>query len=80
MPNSKSASKSLRQSKKRAVRNSRVRKTMRSAVKAVRENGQKADLLVTAQKTLDKAVKNGIIKKNTAARMKSRLMTVRKSA
>ena len=73
----KSAKKALRQSKRRKVFNgSRVR-SMRGAIKGVRVAVQDgvvaAEQLSTAYKAIDKAAKNGIIKKNTAARKKSRL-------
>lgn len=45
---------------------------MRDAVKELTKSNNAA-LLPKAQKAIDKALKRGIIKKNTAARMKSRL-------
>lgn len=78
MPNKKAAKKDLRRAKKRAERNLIVKIAYKQAVKGVGkalESGQKdvTALLSAAQKTLDKAAKRGVIKKNTAARKLSRL-------
>ncbi|MDO8582082.1 MAG: 30S ribosomal protein S20 [bacterium] len=78
MPIKESAVKELRKSKKRASINARVLVTIdrlgRQARKAIAaKTPDAATLLKTIQKTLDKAVKRGIIKKNTASRLKSRL-------
>ena len=77
MPNTRSAKKALRQSKKRAVENKVVKDAYKDAVKAVLNGiGNKKDVsdeLKIAQKKLDKAVKKGLIKKNTAGRKLSRL-------
>ncbi|MDP2640993.1 MAG: 30S ribosomal protein S20 [Candidatus Yanofskybacteria bacterium] len=78
MPIKKSAKKALRQSKKRAQRNLKGRRQMRDVLKTIqkgltspKEEQQKA--LPAAYKALDKAAKWGIIKKNTASRIKSRI-------
>ena len=79
MPISKSAKKALRQSKKRRERNLRRFETMRENIKKIhkliaenkKEEAQK--LLPQTYKAIDKAAKNNIIKKNTAARKKSKL-------
>ena len=73
-----SAVKELRKNKKRAFINARVLVTVdrlaRQARKAIAAKSSDAmTLLKTIQKTLDKAVTRGIIKKNTASRVKSRL-------
>lgn len=78
MPIKQSAIKELRKNKKRASINARVLVTVdrlaRQARKAIVAKGpDAAALLKTIQKTLDKAVARGIIKKNTASRVKSRL-------
>jgi small subunit ribosomal protein S20 len=68
--------KSLRQDKKRRIRNRIVRGTMRKAIKTIRsENNPKAmlDLLPGVFSAIDKAAKKGVIHKNTASRYKSRL-------
>lgn len=73
MPNIQSAKKALRQNIKRAARNKIRREAFKNAVKkALKE--KTAEAIKQAQKTLDKAVKTGIIKKNTASRKLSRLM------
>ena len=77
MPNTNSAKKALRQTKKLTVKNKIVKDTYKKAVKAVNkglEAGKDVKKeLSLAQKKLDKAAKNGVIKKNTAARKLSRL-------
>ena len=79
MPITKSAKKSLRQSKKRRARNIRQKEAFKDIIKNIRkldlENKKKEaeKLLPKAYKALDKAAKTGVIKKNTADRKKSRL-------
>ena len=79
MPITKSAKKALRQSKKRRQRNLRRFNAMREIVKKIKKlvNENKKEealkLLPQAYKAIDKATKNNVIKKNTAARKKSRL-------
>lgn len=79
MPITKSAKKALHQSKKRRIRNLRRKKAFRDIIKNIRklvlENKKKEaeKLLPRAYKAIDKAAKTGVIKKNTAARKKSRL-------
>ncbi len=72
MANTSSAKKAARVEDRRRVFNLRRSKTMKDAVK---EAGKAKDAasLSTAFKAIDKAAKRGVIKKNTAARMKSRL-------
>ena len=80
MPITKSAKKALRQNKTRRVRNLRrldvLRDTVKKIKKLVKENKREeaVKLLPLAYKAIDKAAKTGVIKKNTAARKKSRLM------
>lgn len=57
---------------RRRVFNVRRAKAMKDAVKAAQRSAN-ADTLKAAYQAIDKALKRGIIKKNTAARMKSRL-------
>lgn len=79
MPVKKAAFKALRQSKKRALRNRKiksdivalVRKTRRAVV--AKDSAKAAEWLAQVIKKMDKAVQNGIMKKNTVARSKSRL-------
>ena len=78
-PITKSAKKALRQNKKRRVENLRRLRAMREIIKQIRnlaaENKKEEalKLLPQAYKAIDKATKAGVIKKNTAARKKSRL-------
>lgn len=78
MPIIKSAKKALRSSRrKRAINDSRKR-AMKEAVKDTRkllatDSKTAATKLKEAYQALDKAAKRGVIKKNTAARKKSRL-------
>ena len=80
MPITKSAQKALRQSKKRAARNLVFKRKFKAAVKEFKKevlagNLEKAkSLLPTVYKSIDKASKKGVIKKNTASRYKSRLI------
>jgi small subunit ribosomal protein S20 len=79
MANTKSAKKAERVSERRYVFNARRKKAMKDSVKAVSKLVAAKDAkgaeksLPALYKALDKAAKNGTIKKNTAARMKSRL-------
>ena len=80
MPNLSSAKKALRQNERKRVLNLRRTRTMRRVIKDFKkmigqnekENAQK--LVANLYKAIDKTAKRGIIKKNTAARKKSRLM------
>jgi len=76
MPNHKSAEKRVRQNHKRKLHNSYYAKSMRTAVKKLRNTTDKE----SAQKQLprvfsmvDKLAKKNIIHKNKAAREKSKL-------
>lgn len=78
MPIIKSAKKKLKQDKKRAVANLTYKKKYKSAVKAVRKGvtvkGAKvASLITSAVSMIDKAAKKGVMHKNKAARLKSRV-------
>ncbi len=79
MPITSSAKKALRSSKRKRVVNLAAKEKMAKTVKVVKKlvvsktkEGTK-EALTLAYKALDKAAKNGIIKKNTASRKKSRL-------
>lgn len=79
MPIIKSAVKRMRQTAKRRERNVGIKKDIKTAVKAfVAEPSAKS--LSKAHSELDKAVKKGLIKKNTAARRKSALSAAAKKA
>ncbi|OGZ96505.1 MAG: 30S ribosomal protein S20 [Candidatus Sungbacteria bacterium RIFCSPLOWO2_02_FULL_51_17] len=79
MPITRSAKKALRQSLTRRAANTKRRDAFKEHVKQVRKLlSQKkvqeaAELLPKTYQALDKAAKSGVIKKNTAARVKSRL-------
>lgn len=79
MPITKSAKKAHRASLRKRTFNDRRRLVMRNVVKKIRKivaGGDKksaTELLPDAYKAIDKAAKRGVIKKNTAARKKSRL-------
>lgn len=86
MPITTSAKKALRGSKRKQVFNLKRKDTMKSAVKDVKKllTEKKANeaksALSKAYQAIDKAVKKGVIKKNTAARKKSRLSAQIKKA
>ena len=76
MATSKSGNKSIRQSRAKRVFNLRRLRTMKETVKSVRENADAKNAqekLSAAYKAIDKAAKRGVVKKNTAARQKSKL-------
>ncbi len=79
MPIKKAAFKALRQSKKRELKNRKIKKDLDILIKNCRleiKKGNQAKAQESMKKiikSLDKAVKIKIIKKNTAARHKSRL-------
>ncbi|MBN1584864.1 30S ribosomal protein S20 [Candidatus Uhrbacteria bacterium] len=78
MPNKKSASKALRQSEKRSVRNRNVKDSItygrRMLRKAMESNDipKAQELAKSVVKGVDKAVQNKVVKKNTGSRIKSR--------
>lgn len=72
MPITKQAAKKLRRDRTIGIRNSRVRRDVREAVKAVRKHPT-VKTLSMASKLLDKAAKTNVVHKNKAARLKSRL-------
>lgn len=75
MPILKSAIKKLRRDKKAAAANKIIKERLRAAVRAARKKPTKG-LLSKASSELDKAAKKGIIHKNKAARLKSRLASL----
>jgi len=84
MPIIKSAKKALRSSMRKRVYNVRRQQTLRDAIKAVSKSIAKGErkeaeaLMRDAYQAIDKAAKRGVIKTNTAARKKSRLMAALK--
>lgn len=73
MPNIKSAKKRVNVIKRQSEENIPVRGSMRTAVKKAIKDSSKENIS-DAVKKIDNAVSKGVIKKNTAARKKSRLM------
>ena len=86
MPIKDAGKKAMRSDARKALANRRIRGTYRSKIKstlAAISSGDIAEakkLFVDVQKTLDKAAKKGVIKKDTAARRKSRLNKMIKDA
>jgi len=80
MPNLKSSKKSVKTEKKQQVANtaytSKVKNAMKKLDKAVKEkdNAKAKEELKTVIKNIDKCTSKGLIKKNKAARDKSKLM------
>ena len=79
MPIIKSAKKRVRVASKAAARNSKTKRTLRSAIKSfhAKITGDNAN---SAQSAIDIAVKKGVISKNKAARKKSQLAKAAKAA
>ncbi len=79
MPITKSAQKALRQSKRRQARNLKRSRRLKDEIKSLKKLMAAKDkkgalkILPGVYKALDKAAKTNLIKKNTAARLKSRL-------
>ena len=85
MPIIKSAKKALRSSMRKKLYNDRRSRTMKDAVKTIKKSiSEKSKETVkdmsAAYQAIDKAAKRGIIKKNAAARKKSRLMKMAKKS
>lgn len=79
MPQRRMAKKYLRQSKKRRLKNLRIKAAIKAAVKKFKKSLENTDEAAREQalnemyKTFDKAADKNVIHKNTAARKKSRL-------
>jgi small subunit ribosomal protein S20 len=89
MPQLKNAKKALRQSERRAFRNQDVKVNIKYLTKQTRKLAEAKDAkaeesLKATIKAIDKAAQKGVMKKNTAARKKTRLIkfmrTVEKQA
>ncbi len=84
MPIIQSAKKRVRSAKKATIRNAKTKRTMRTAIKEFRASlttrKDSAAALSEAQKTIDIAVKKGLLQKNRAARKKSQLANEAKAA
>lgn len=80
MAKTRSAKKAQRAASRRRVFNVRRAKAMKDAVKEIgkliglKKAADATKMLPVLYKALDKAAKNGTIKKNAAARMKSRIV------
>ena len=73
MPNIKSAKKRVLVAKVRNDRNKAAKTELKTSLKRARAEEATADAVKTAAITLDKAAGKGLIHKNKAARIKSRL-------
>ena len=79
MPITKSAQKALRQNKRRRTRNLKQSRSLKNEIKtlkklvALKNKKGASEALPKVYQALDKAAKTHLIKKNTAARLKSRL-------
>lgn len=84
MPIIKSAKKRVRVAKKAAVRNSKTKRALKSAVKsfhaAISGKAKNTAALSKAQSEIDKAAKKNVIHKNKAARKKAQLAKAAKAA
>lgn len=86
MPITRNAKKALRVSLRKKAVNDRVKKSLKEGAKTTEKlvvakkwKEAKANLSA-AYSAIDKAVKKGVIKKNTAARKKSRLSKITKES
>lgn len=77
MANTRSAIKRIRQNEKRRQRNRAVRSSIRTSLKTARavtdKTAESKVVLLDAIRALDRAVSQGVIHRNTAARKKSAL-------
>jgi small subunit ribosomal protein S20 len=80
MPTQRAAFKALRQAKKRTLRNLKVKTEINKLLKSARKSAvakkidEAGDTAKKAIKAIDRAAQKKILKKNTAARIKSRLL------
>jgi len=79
MPIIKSAKKRVKTTKKATVRNARVKKTLRGALKSFSKSTTSKNHSA-AQSALDKAAKKGLLHKNKVARKKRQLAAAAKKA
>jgi small subunit ribosomal protein S20 len=76
MKKSRSVLKNIRKSKKRRAANLVKKRKLKAAMKKIKKTKSKKEALKLypeVQSIIDKAIQDGIIKKNTAARYKSQL-------
>lgn len=82
MPNKQAAKKYLRKSKKLALKNARGKRAIKDLQKKIlhaldlKNTDEAKELMRRLQKTIDKSVKSGWLKKNTANRKKSRFAAI----
>lgn len=79
MPIINSAKKRVRTTRKATIRNSKTKRSLKSALK-IFSKSPSAKTQGSAQSQLDRAAKKGVIHKNKAARLKSRAAKKAKSA
>ena len=83
MPNIKSAKKRVRSNGRKEKVNTIITSSMRTAIKKYEKEIKSGNIeeasknLNTAMQRVDKAMKNGLVHKNKAARIKSRLMKMK---
>ena len=80
MPNIASAKKNMRKSRAAQVRNRAQRSALRTALKKARADSATADVQTSAVALLDRAARKGLVHKNVAARLKSRMAHKAKKA
>jgi small subunit ribosomal protein S20 len=84
MPIIKSAKKRVRTAEKAAIRNSKTKRSLKTALKAFRSvvtgGGKTAETHSQAQSAIDTAAKKGLVHKNKAARQKAQLARLSKDA
>jgi small subunit ribosomal protein S20 len=83
MPITQSAKKAIRGSLRKKAFNDRRNRAMKEIIKKIEkisktDKKEASKMLSSAFQTIDKAAKNGVIKKNNAARKKSRLSRLAK--
>lgn len=82
MPITTSAKKALRSSKRKRVFNLKRKNEMQTVIKqykklvAAKKPAEAQKLIPKLQQAIDKARKNGVIKKNNASRKKARLVKI----
>lgn len=80
MPIKQSAKKFIRVTKRKAAINKKIKEAMRLSLKKINVSLKAGEIQKTkkffldCQQKIDKALKSGLIKKNTAGRKKSRLV------
>jgi len=77
VPNIASAKKNMRKSRAATVRNRAQRSALRTALKRAQASDATPANKLAAVKLLDRAARQGLIHKNTAARRKSQLTRAR---